>query len=73
MASASVGGRGCVSFADCVEKLGADLQIDYNGQTGSVELSTTTGDLTRAWFEVFAVDEAGVDYPVEPISPTQVP
>ena len=72
MAAVSVGGANCVSFADCVEKLGSGLQIDYNGQTGSVELSTTTGDLTRGWFEVFAFDEAGVDYP-QPISPTQVP
>jgi branched-chain amino acid transport system substrate-binding protein len=72
MAAASVGGRGCVSFADCLEKIDAGLQIDYNGQTGSVELSTTTGDLASGWFEVFKFDEEGVDFPVEPGSPTQV-
>lgn len=73
MAAASVGGATCVSFADCLEKINDNLLIDYNGQTGSVELSTTTGDLVRGWFEAFAFDPEGVDFKIEPGSPFQVP
>jgi branched-chain amino acid transport system substrate-binding protein len=73
MAAASVGGATCVSFADCLEKINDNLLIDYNGQTGSVELSTTTGDLVRGWFEAFAFDAEGVDFKIEPGSPFQVP
>ena len=65
MAAVSDGGRQCISFADCVEKLGQGLQINYNGLSGSIELSSTTGDLTRSWFEVFTFDEEGVDEEAE--------
>lgn len=71
MAAVSAGGRPCVSFADCVEKLGDDLQIDYSGLSGPVELSSTTGDLARSWFEVFSFDNEGVD--VEADAPFQMP
>ena len=33
--------------------------IDYSGYSGDVELSATTGDRTRAWFEAFGFDEDG--------------
>ncbi len=73
MAAVSADGRSCVSYADCVEKLQDGLQIDYNGQTGSVELSTTTGDVTRGLFEWFGFDEAGVDSERDPGSPFVTP
>jgi branched-chain amino acid transport system substrate-binding protein len=61
MAAVSREGIVCTSFADCVEQLEAGLQIDYNGLSGSADLSTTTGDLARAFFEVFVFDAQGVD------------
>ena len=37
------------------------FSIDYSGYSGDVELSATTGERTRAWFEAFGFDEEGVD------------
>lgn len=61
MAAVSREGRPCASFAECVSLMEQDLQIDYNGLSGPVDLSTTTGDLSRGWFEVFAFDAEGGD------------
>ncbi len=61
MASASVGGRACSTFADCAERIQQGLQIDFNGASGQLDLSTTTGDVVRAWFEAFRFDADGVD------------
>jgi branched-chain amino acid transport system substrate-binding protein len=61
MASVSVGGQVCTDFADCAERLAGGLSIDYSGYSGDVELSTTTGERTRAWFEAFGFDDEGVD------------
>jgi branched-chain amino acid transport system substrate-binding protein len=61
MASVSTGGRVCTGFAPCAERLEEGLQIDYNGLSGSVELSSTTGDPGRGWFESFGFDAEGVD------------
>lgn len=72
MASVSVGGRVCTSFVDCAGKLDDGLRIDYNGLSGSVDLSTTTGDLVRAWFEVFGFDEEGGDHQLEAAPPFEV-
>jgi hypothetical protein len=55
-----------VSFEDCVEQLDQGLQIDYNGASGPVELSSTTGDVTRANFEVFRFEADGADIVGEP-------
>ncbi len=61
IAAVSAEGSVCTSFADCASRLAQNLRIDYNGLSGSVELSPTTGDLVRAWFEVFEFDAEGVD------------
>lgn len=61
MASVSTGGRVCTDFVRCAERLREGLRIDYNGASGSVDLSSTTGDPTRAWFEAFTFDEDGAD------------
>lgn len=63
MASVSTGGRVCTDFARCIERLDEGLQIDYNGASGSVELSSTTGDPVRGWFESFGFNNEGVDVP----------
>lgn len=72
MVSASVGGRGCSTFVDCAELIKQGLQIDFNGESGSVDLSISTGDTVRAWFEAFGFDEAGTDV-AAPGSPFEVP
>lgn len=53
MAAVSSGGRQCTSFETCIALLELGLQIDYNGLSGSLELSSTTGDPTRATFGTF--------------------
>lgn len=61
MAPASGGGRQCTSFEDCVGVIGRNLQIDYNGLSGPLELSSTTGDPTRATFVEFEFDVDGTE------------
>ncbi|MFP5488082.1 MAG: ABC transporter substrate-binding protein, partial [Acidimicrobiia bacterium] len=61
MAPASGGGRQCSSFADCVALIEQGLQIDYNGLSGAIELSTTTGDPTRASFVEFGFAADGTE------------
>ena len=61
MASVSAGGQPCTDFADCAERLSGGFSIDYSGYSGDVELSATTGDRTRAWFEAFSFNEEGED------------
>lgn len=53
------GGRVCTSFESCVELLDQNLEIDYNGFSGSVDLSNSAGDPLRAWFESFEFDAEG--------------
>lgn len=55
------GGRVCTSFAACVALLDQDLQIDYKGASGSVDLSNSAGDPVRAWFETFSFDADGAE------------
>jgi branched-chain amino acid transport system substrate-binding protein len=62
MAAASADGRMCTSFADCANTLAGGFGIDYTGYSGDVELSTTTGELAGARFEVFEFDAQGNDY-----------
>lgn len=59
MAPVSGGGRQCSSFQDCVTLQQQGLQIDYNGLSGPIELSSTTGDPTRALFVQFGFDAEG--------------
>jgi branched-chain amino acid transport system substrate-binding protein len=61
MASVSTGGSVCRSFAECSDRLGRGLQIDYEGPSGNTELSNRTGDPARARFEQFEFDEDGRD------------
>jgi branched-chain amino acid transport system substrate-binding protein len=61
MASVSAGGQVCADFADCAERLAGGFSVDYSGYSGDVELSTTSGERTRAWFEAFGFDAEGVD------------
>ena len=61
MASVSSGGRLCSTYADCAALIDQGLQIDYNGRSGAVDLSST-GDLSRAWFREFRFDESGREY-----------
>ena len=65
MASVSVGGQVCTNFADCAQRLAGGLSIDYSGYSGDVELSTTSGERTRAWFEAFSFDDEGVDHTLD--------
>jgi branched-chain amino acid transport system substrate-binding protein len=73
MAAVSDGGRVCDSFEGCAGNVLEGLGIDYNGLSGNVELSSTTGDVTRGWFEAFGFDEDGVDQPIEGVLPFEVP
>lgn len=59
MAPVSGGGRQCTTFEDCALLIEQGLQIDYNGRSGSIELSSTTGDPTRASFVQFGFDPDG--------------
>jgi branched-chain amino acid transport system substrate-binding protein len=59
MAPVSGGGRQCTSFESCIALQQQGLQIDYNGLSGSIELSSTTGDPTRATFTQFGFDVDG--------------
>lgn len=61
MAPASGGGRQCTTFEDCVALIEQGLQIDYNGLSGPIELSSTTGDPTRASFVEFGFDADGTE------------
>jgi branched-chain amino acid transport system substrate-binding protein len=73
MAAVSIDGSVCTTFADCAAKLADGLRIDYNGLSGSADLSATTGDVARAWFEVFGFDEQGADRPLEGVPAFEVP
>ena len=61
MGEVASGGRVCSSFEACVSLLDQNLQIDYNGASGSVDLSNSAGDPSRAWFESFGFDADGIE------------
>lgn len=61
MAPVSGGGRQCTTFEDCAALIDQRLQIDYNGLSGAIELSSTTGDPTRASFVQFGFDADGAE------------
>jgi branched-chain amino acid transport system substrate-binding protein len=62
VSSVSTGGRACATFEACAGFLGENLEIDYNGISGRVELSAG-GDLQSAWFDIFQFDEDGNEIP----------
>jgi branched-chain amino acid transport system substrate-binding protein len=61
MAAVSTGGRECTSFEACEVLIERGLQIDYDGLSGSVNLSTTTGDPDSATFIAFGFDASGAE------------
>ena len=61
MAPVSGGGRQCTTFSACISLLDQPLQIDYNGLSGDIELSSTTGDPTSGLFETFHFDADGTE------------
>ena len=60
MVEVSAGGVACAEFVDCIALLAENLNIDYEGPGGGVQIGAE-GDPQRARFEVFSFDEAGVD------------
>ncbi len=65
MSAVGSGGRECSSFADCTQLLGQGLDINYEGVSGSVELSNSAGDPVRARFESFGFDADAIE--VDPV------
>ncbi len=61
MGEVASGGRLCSSFEACAALIDQNLQIDYNGASGSVDLSNSAGDPSRAWFESFGFDADGIE------------
>jgi branched-chain amino acid transport system substrate-binding protein len=57
----SVSGSACETFAECVDTISSELQIDYNGPSGVTDLLIRTGDPSRATFDRFIFDESGRD------------
>lgn len=66
IASIGSGGRVCGSFEACADLHEQGLLIDYNGASGGVELSNSTGDPIRAWFESFGFGDDGVELEPQP-------
>lgn len=60
MVAVSSGGVPCTLFADCIEVLRDDLNIDYDGPGGGVEIGAE-GDPVRARFDRFSFDDSGTD------------
>ena len=61
VAQVSVSGSACATFAECVDTISSELQIDYNGPSGVTDLLIRTGDPSRATFDRFVFDESGRD------------
>lgn len=58
MPSVSTGGSPCGTFEQCAQRIDQGLQINYNGRSGTAEL-TRTGETGRSEFETFVVDDDG--------------
>lgn len=61
----TLNGQLCSTFASCTELLRQDLDIDYTGASGNLELSGTTGDRIRAMFDRFGFTADGTERPIE--------
>jgi branched-chain amino acid transport system substrate-binding protein len=61
IASVSVSGSICQTFAECADTVDSGLEIDYNGPSGVTDLLARTGDPARATFDRFTFDESGRD------------
>ena len=71
IAAVTAVGQLCDTFDECNDLLSQDLQIDYNGFSGNIDLSGTTGDRTRATFDRFQFEADGTERPLE--SPIVMP
>ncbi|MET0460473.1 MAG: ABC transporter substrate-binding protein [Ilumatobacteraceae bacterium] len=60
MVPASIGGVSCREFADCIQLLDEDRNVDYDGPGGAVDIGAD-GDPMRARFDLFEFDENGDD------------
>lgn len=60
MSSVSAGGDTCRSFAECVELLDNDTQINYDGPT-RITVLARDGDTSRAFFDQFIFQPDGSD------------
>lgn len=60
MSSVSAGGQVCTSFAECSGRLDAELEINYDGAFGNIDLGRD-GDPDRATFDLFEFSEDGTD------------
>lgn len=58
MITVSGGGAPCFSFSECAEKLGAGVDIDYQGASGPIDFDSI-GDPRKATFEAFHISEDG--------------
>lgn len=56
----TIGGTSCASFAECSTAMSDGRNIDYDGPTGVLSISSG-GDLASAVFEVFGFDATGRD------------
>ncbi len=59
MAPSGSGGRACRDFEGCAQLIEENLDINYEGLSGAVELSNSAGNLVRGWFEAFSFAEDG--------------
>lgn len=66
VAAVTVAGQQCTTFEECNDLLAQDLQIDYVGLSGNIDLSGTTGDRIRASFDRFAFEADGTERPLLP-------
>ncbi len=60
MIATSRGGTTCTAFAMCADLLGQGLNIDYDGASGPVDL-TSTGDVDSGYFDRYTFDASGRD------------
>lgn len=56
--SLTIGGRICSSFEQCAQRLDDNLEINYSGPTGIMDM-LLSGDLGRARFDQFRFDDVG--------------
>jgi branched-chain amino acid transport system substrate-binding protein len=61
IAQVSVSGSLCASFEACTSAIESGLQVDYNGPSGITDISSRTGDPSRAVFDRFVFDSDGRD------------
>ena len=67
VAAVTVAGQQCDTFEECNDLLNQDLQIDYNGASGIIDMSGTTGDRIRATFDRFGFEADGTERPLSPL------